>query len=112
MSCYNTVERQSGNVYIRPIRLEKAGDFTPGHTHNFDHTTIIFKGAVRVVATSPDGSTRTADFPFEDSFLVKADVLHEITALEDDTVYWCVYSHRDAQGEVIQEYTGFDKAYL
>jgi hypothetical protein len=105
------VEWQSGNVFIRPNTLAKAGDVTLGHTHNFDHTTILFKGKFRIVAKLENGQeiVREAEAPAH--FLIRAHVRHEITALSDNTVYWCVYSHRDHQGEVVQQFEGFTEAY-
>lgn len=105
------MEWQSGNIFIRPNNLPVAGNATQGHTHNFDHTTIVFKGSVHVRAVKPDGTVIERDFVAPSHFLVLADVEHEITALEDNTVYWCVYSHRTAQGDVVQEYDGFTQAY-
>jgi hypothetical protein len=101
----------SGNIYIRPNCLPRVGDKVNGHKHNFDHTTIVFKGAVHVRAVTPDGRVIEQNFSAPSHFLVKKDVEHEITATEDDTVFWCVYSHRDAQGRVTQEFTGWEEAY-
>jgi hypothetical protein len=105
------MEWQSGNVFIRANKLAKAGDLTAGHTHNFDHTTIIFKGAVRITAKLPNGTeiVREADAPAH--FLIRAEVTHEIVATADDTEYWCVYSHRTHQGDVVQDYDGWADAY-
>lgn len=111
MSCIHTVERASGNIYIRPSGYLKTGDKSVGHQHNFDHTTIVFQGSVHVRAILQDGGVVERDFVSPDSFLIKANVIHEITALEDNTVYWCVYSHRNHQGDVIQEYNGWQEAY-
>lgn len=109
------MEWVSGNIFIRPNPLPRAGDCCPGHKHNFDHTTIVFKGAVRVVAKLPDGSVIERSFgegmQNGRHFLVKADTEHDITALVDDTEFWCVYSHRTAQGDVIQHYDGWEAAY-
>lgn len=106
------MEWQSGNVFIRSNRLAKAGDKTTGHTHNFDHTTIVFTGGIRIEATLPNGTqiVREANAPAH--FLIRAEVSHEITALTDGTEYWCVYSHRDHQGEVVQVYDGWTEAYV
>lgn len=105
------MEWVSGNIFIRPNTLAKAGDVTGGHTHNFDHTTVVFKGAIRVKATLPDGSVIERDFAAPAHCLIRADSMHEITALADDTVYWCVYAHREPQGDVVQEVTGWYEAY-
>lgn len=106
------MEWQSGNVFIRSMTLAKAGDLTAGHTHNFDHTTIVFKGGIRITAKLPNGAEIVREATAPAHFLIRAEVAHEIAALTDDTVYWCVYSHRDHQGEVVQVYDGFADAYL
>lgn len=100
----------SGNIFIRPMKFEKAGQKREGHKHNFDHTTVVFKGAVRVRARLPSGQTIERDFVAPAHFLVKAEVEHEIAALADDTEAWCVYSHRTPQGDVVQEFTGWEDA--
>ena len=104
------MEWVSGNIFIRPMKFEKAGNKVDGHKHNFDHTTIVFRGAVKVRATLPDGRLIERDFAAPAHFLVKAEVTHEITALVDDTEAWCVYSHRTPQGDVVQTYTGWEDA--
>lgn len=97
-SCLHYGERVSGNIFIRPSGILAAGKTMPRHRHNFDHTTIVFSGAIRIV---PDGG-EAVELRAPAEYLVLASVEHEITALEDGTVYWCVYSHRSAQGEVVQ----------
>lgn len=118
MSCNMLGEWVSGNVFIRPSRMLAKGEIVQGHKHNFDHTTIVFSGAVRIKGTLPDGTVIEREFrsPRPDwagpsHALIKAEVGHEITALEDGTIFWCVYSHRDPQGEVWQNYTGWEPAY-
>lgn len=101
----------SGNIFIRKNILQKLGDECGGHTHNFDHTTIVFRGSVHVVAEFPDGTVHEQTFEAPSHFFVKADVKHAIKALEDNTEFWCVYSHRDPQGRISVEYTGWDEAY-
>lgn len=109
------MEWVSGNIFIRPNKLERVGDKTPGHTHNFDHTTIVFSGAVHVQAVYPDGTVIERDFGEGCAagryFLVKAEVRHEITALVPNTEFWCVYAHRTPQGEVTLAVTGWEDAY-
>lgn len=104
-------EWQSGNIFIRPNVLEKAGDKVTGHKHNFDHTTIVFSGAIRVKAKLPSGAEIEREFTAPAHCLIKAGVEHEITALQDGTLFWCVYSHRDPQGRVVERYTGWPDAY-
>ena len=105
----------SGNIFIRPNRLEKKGDCVNGHKHNFDHTTIVFKGSIHIHAVLPNGTTIDRDFGDGHDVrhcLIKAEVEHQITALEDHTEFWCVYSHRTPQGEVSLVQTGWNEAYV
>lgn len=105
------MEFVSGNVYIRQIPMPKKGMIIHGHTHNFDHTTIIFKGSVHIKAELPNGKIIDKDFKSPSYCLIRAEVKHEITSLEDNTEFWCVYSHRTPKGEVSIEYNGYDEAY-
>jgi len=102
----------SGNIFIRAHLLSETGGEFDGRAFNYDHTIIVFSGAIRVEATLPDGETVNRDFYAPSHFLMKAGVGHQITALLPDTVFWDVFSHRDAQGEVVQEPTGLYDAYV
>lgn len=116
------MEWVSGNLFIRPMphRLDKAGDSVEGHAHKFDHTTLVLRGAIRIEATLADGRQVSREFYAPDDehgdkrchVLIKAGVKHKITALTDGTICWCVYAHRAPQGEVAQEYTGWEEAYV
>ncbi len=43
--------------------------------------------------------------------LIEAGVEHELFSLADNSDFNCVYSHREPQGDIALEYTGFEKAY-
>lgn len=83
----------SGNIFIRSNDMQKAGDVVVSHKHAFDHTTIVFIGAIRVRTTEPSGSALEREFVAPAHFLVRAGIDHEIIALQDGTTYWCVYPH-------------------
>ena len=99
-------EWASGNVFIRASGHLPKGKVIDGHAHNFDHTSIVLSGSVRI---KTDEQEQTFHAPSH--LLIKAGVRHEITILEDETVFWCVYAHRTPQGDIVQEYTGWDKAH-
>ncbi len=105
-------EFAAGNIFVRPNPLPKAGDRVLGHKHNFDHVTYIVKGAVHIRAVKPDGTVIVRDFAAGQFCLIKAEVEHEITATTDDTLFHCIYAHRTSQGEVVQDYTGWEPAYV
>ncbi len=120
-ACHNGGERPLGNIFIRRMRFESKGDYMRGHEHNFDHVTIVLTGSVRVIATRPNGEELDGIFsapergrfatPTEGFLLIQKDTHHEIVALEDFTEAWCVFSHRDEHGEVVQDYNGNKIAY-
>jgi quercetin dioxygenase-like cupin family protein len=106
------MELLQGNVFIREMRIEKAGDVIEGHAHNFDHTTYIAKGAVRIDRLDGEIVTQSVEKRASDGrnfVLIKAGVKHRITALEDKSIGHCIYAHRDPQGNVVQEYDGWSE---
>jgi quercetin dioxygenase-like cupin family protein len=102
-----------GNIFIRPNILALKGDKVDGHTHNFDHTTYVVRGSFRITRVRPDGDVKTIevkstqDYPF---VMIRAQDKHELVALEDNSVFHCIYAHRTPQGDVVQEYNGWSEA--
>jgi hypothetical protein len=103
-------EFSCGNIYIRKNHLPNVGDRVDGHKHNFDHTTLFQRGSFHVKAKLPNGTLVERDFVAPAFALIRADVEHEITATVADSEFWCVYSHRDAQGDVVQEWNGWNNS--
>ena len=84
------------NLWLRQMHFIKAGDQNEGHTHNFDHVTLLAKGSVEV---DVEGSKSTFTAPH--MIYIIAGKSHFITALEDDTVAYCVHALRDRNTEEI-----------
>lgn len=103
-----TAEWVSGNVFIRAHKLKK-GEVIHGHAHNFDHTSIVFTGSVRVKATI-GGALVDRVFAAASHCLIRKETLHEIEALEDSD-FWCVYAHQTPQGTISQVYDGWSPSY-
>jgi hypothetical protein len=78
------------SVYVRHMVFEKTGDIETGHSHQFDHQTLVAKGSVRVSANGKDTVFNAPHCVF-----IKAGVEHELIALEDDTVCYCIHALRD-----------------
>lgn len=96
-----------GNIFVRTQDPMKAGDVVEGHKHNFDHVTYVSLGSFRIERGDEFVEVRQGELPV----LIRAGVKHKLTALEDGSVYHCIYSHMNAQGEVVQRYTGWRGAY-
>jgi quercetin dioxygenase-like cupin family protein len=84
------------NLWTRQMYFAKAGDANEGHIHNYDHTTLLAYGSVRVHV---DG--KTTDFKAPQMIYIQAGKSHHIEALEDGTVAYCVHALRDANTEEI-----------
>lgn len=79
-----------GNLWLRQMQFVKAGDRNEGHEHNFDHVTLLAKGSVEV---DVEGQKTTFSAPH--MIYIIAGKSHFLTALEDDTIAYCVHALRD-----------------
>lgn len=80
------------NLYSRMMHFKKAGDIEIGHTHQFDHLTLLAKGRLKIVVEGKE-SIFTAPY----MIYIKADKVHELTALTDETVAYCIHALRDKE---------------
>lgn len=78
-------------IFWREHFFYKKGDYHKGHTHKIDHATVIIKGSVRVNVEGKEPFDAVAPAIIE----IPREVLHEFTALEDDTIYMCVFATGD-----------------
>ena len=89
-----------GNIWVRQNYLVKAGDRAGGHTHQFDHVSLLCRGKVRVeIAGFPPKEFTAPTF-----IVIKKEYEHDFVALEDDTLWYCVFALRDINGEVMDVY--------
>lgn len=102
-----------GPLGIREFQLAKKCEANQGHRHNYDHATIVIRGALKVYSKTTEDGEEKESVVFREGarFTVLANVYHRIVALEDQTRYLCVFSHRDFEGLVTQEYMGNEEAY-
>lgn len=77
------------NLYSRMMYFEKAGDVEEGHAHQFDHLTLLAKGKLKVTV---DG--QVSEFTAPHMIYIHKDKLHELVALVDDTVAYCIHALR------------------
>lgn len=78
------------NLFSRMMRFEKAGDIEVGHTHQFDHLTLLAKGKLKVTV---DGVV--SEFTAPHMIYIHKDKVHELEALADETVAYCIHALRD-----------------
>lgn len=78
------------NLFSRMMRFEKAGDIEIGHTHQFDHLTLLAKGKLKVTV---EGVVSEFTAPY--MIYIHKDKVHELEALTDETVAYCIHALRD-----------------
>ena len=93
-----------GPIAYRAFVLERTCEEDAGHSHNFDHVTFVNAGKVRVFFGDGMIEPECHDYAAGEFFLCKAEVHHRIKAMEPNTRYTCMFSHRDADGLVTQSY--------
>lgn len=99
-----------GNIWLRQNKLYNKGDSQPGHKHKFDHVTLLIKGSmsVEVEGYEPKKFTTASDFLAPTFAIIRKEHNHKITALEDNTVYYCVFAVRDINGEIVDDIYGYE----
>jgi hypothetical protein len=86
-----------GNIWVRSHTFAKVGDTNGGgHTHNFDHVTLLAVGSVLVEVEGYEPK----EFHGPTFITIDKDHSHKFTALTDDVVYYCVFALRDLDGDV------------
>jgi hypothetical protein len=78
------------SVYVRQMHFKKAGDIEQGHAHIFDHQTLLSKGSIEIEVQGVK-----TKFTAPHIIFIRKNERHELTALEDDTVCFCIHALRD-----------------
>lgn len=89
-----------GNIWIRKLHFLTKDTVYEGHSHDHDHVSLLLSGSVLVEV---EGFTPKI-FKAATYIIIKAEHHHKITALEDDTLWWCLHARRDEGGEVVEIY--------
>jgi hypothetical protein len=84
------------NLWSKQMHFKKAGDTEFGHEHTFDHLTLLATGALRVIVEDIP-----TEFKAPQMIYIKAGKKHELVALEDDTIAYCIHALRDHEGNLL-----------
>lgn len=81
------------NLFSKMMHFKKAGNIEYGHCHFFDHLTLLASGSLRVTI---DGVS--TDYTAPHMIFIRKDIQHELLALEDNTVAFCIHALRRGEG--------------
>lgn len=87
-----TIEVKLGcvsNLFSRMMHFKNVGDTEHTHTHSFDHLTLLAAGSVKCVVNDKETIFKAPHMIF-----IKKDAEHAFTALEDNTVAYCIHAMR------------------
>lgn len=89
----------AGNVFIKEVFLEHAGDVMEGHEHLYDHLTMIAQGVVDIFIE--DQPTRIVA---PRVVLIRKNVRHAMVAVEGPVMFACIHALHDGDtGELLDE---------
>jgi len=89
-----------GNVWIRKLYFPKRETIHDGHTHNHDHVSLLATGSVLVEV---EGETPTK-FTAPTFIVIHAEKEHKITALQDDTLWFCIFAMKDENMDLVDHF--------
>lgn len=77
------------NLFSRQMHFKNVGDMEHGHTHQFDHLTLLASGRLQVTVEG-----NVSEFAAPNMIYIKKDKMHELVALEPNTVAYCIHALR------------------
>lgn len=84
------------NLFVRQMHFQNSGDSEQGHAHSFDHLTLLAKGKLSVRIND-----ETTEFTAPQMIYIKAELKHELVALTDNTVAYCIHALREPTGDIL-----------
>jgi hypothetical protein len=85
------------NLYSRQMHFINAGDIEVGHTHQFDHLTLLAKGSLKVTVEG-----KATEFTAPQMIYIHAGKVHELEALTDGAVAYCIHALRGIEtGDIL-----------
>lgn len=81
------------NVFVKLHYLKNIGDTHQGHSHTFDHITLLASGSVLM---KHDGGEQTFNSPH--LIVTPKNIIHQFIALEPNTTFCCIHAIRNGDG--------------
>ena len=78
------------NVFVKLHHFLHVGDTHEGHTHSFDHITLLSYGSVKMVHDNGE-----AEYKAPHLIVTPKGIKHQFTALEPNTVFCCIHAIRE-----------------
>lgn len=91
------------NVYTRMMHFERKGIIERGHKHYYDHAMLLASGSMKVSVFDPDKDEYLPEVVFNapNMVFIRKGMVHQLEALEDNTVAFCVHAIKDEDEQII-----------
>ena len=83
------------NIWIRQKFFINIGETIGGHMHKYDHISLLATGKAKVEVNGIEKEFTAPTF-----IIIRKDKIHNITSLEENTTWFCIFADRDIDGEV------------
>lgn len=104
-----------GNIWMREVFFEKAGDIKLGHQHDFDHTHFLTHGSGEItIYDCEDDDKIILKKVFHAPALLKVpkEHRHQMIALEDGSRGYCLQAMMDSDGKPKETDYAVDEDFL
>jgi quercetin dioxygenase-like cupin family protein len=81
------------NVFVKMHQFINVGDTHQGHSHVFDHITLLAAGSVTM-----KHDTGEQDFIAPHLIVTPKGIVHQFIAKEPNTIFCCIHAIRDGDG--------------
>lgn len=78
------------NVFVKLHHFLNVGDTHQGHSHSFNHITLLSSGAVKMIHDKGE-----VDFKAPHLIVTPKNIKHQFMALEPNTVFCCIHAIRE-----------------
>jgi quercetin dioxygenase-like cupin family protein len=86
-------------VFVKQMHFEQVGSTMYGHKHTHNHLTLLAHGKLKVTVNG-----EVTEFTAPHLIFIHKDNEHELVALEENTVAYCVHAIRDKDtGDIIED---------
>jgi hypothetical protein len=89
----------AANLWIRQMFFENIGDIHDGHSHTYDHLTLLAHGRLRVSIIDEQGQRISTDFTAPHMIWIEKGKVHDLESLEPGTVSYCVHALRSEESQ-------------
>jgi quercetin dioxygenase-like cupin family protein len=89
------------NVFVRMMHFKEVGDIERGHTHDFDHVTLVANGTIELTVNPDTDQAITVSFTAPQLIFIAKDKVHQLKALQPNTVACCIHGLRDENDDIL-----------